>query len=186
MSDPEQREPSDQDWTDDQIEKHLRGLVPSSPKADFFSEMNADYGRIQESKRRSARSATVSLSKRVAIMTVGSFALTFGFLQLRDLRPASTELTNTASSSPTVTIPRLSDRPLNPVVSERDGFQPVSAQEYLIDSSSKGLLRTGHGAVEKRELHFRDAYHWHDPKTQTNIRYFVPRAEEVLVPVEVD
>ena len=30
------------------------------------------------------------------------------------------------------------------------------------------------------------AWHWHDPGTGTNIRVFQPKAETVLVPLEVD
>lgn len=69
---------------------------------------------------------------------------------------------------------------------ETGSFQPVSAQGYLINSSSGGLIETEEGLREKRNLEYRDAYHWHDPETGTSIRYFRPRSEEVIIPLQTD
>lgn len=66
------------------------------------------------------------------------------------------------------------------------GFLPVSSQEFLINSSSEGVVETEDGPREKMNLEFRDAYHWHDPNTGTNIRYFQPRKEQVIIPLRTD
>ena len=39
---------------------------------------------------------------------------------------------------------------------------------------------------ERMSVEYRDAYHWHDPETGTNIRFFKPRSEEVIVPLQTD
>lgn len=74
------------------------------------------------------------------------------------------------------------------MVSSLEGgqFQPVSAQGFLVNSSSAGLVETEAGPQEKMNLEYRDAYHWHDPETGTSIRYFQPRSEEVIIPLQTD
>lgn len=65
-------------------------------------------------------------------------------------------------------------------------FEPVSAQGYLIDASSGGIRHTEAGPREEMNFDYRDAYHWHDPGTGTNLRYFAPRRETVLIPLTTD
>ncbi|MEM1442620.1 MAG: hypothetical protein AAGF67_09775 [Verrucomicrobiota bacterium] len=74
------------------------------------------------------------------------------------------------------------------LVSSLEGgqFQPVSAQGFLVDSSSGGLIETEEGLQERMNLEYNDAYHWHDPKTGTSIRVFQPRSEEVIIPLPTD
>lgn len=69
---------------------------------------------------------------------------------------------------------------------EAGQFQPVSAQGFLINSSSEGLIETEEGLQEKMNLEYRDAYHWHDSETGTSIRYFQPRSEEIIIPLHTD
>ncbi|MEM7601935.1 MAG: hypothetical protein AAF357_11040 [Verrucomicrobiota bacterium] len=69
---------------------------------------------------------------------------------------------------------------------ESGQFQPVSAQGFLVNSSSAGLVETEEGPHEKMSLEYQDAYHWHNPETGTNIRYFQPRSKEVIVPLQTD
>lgn len=83
-------------------------------------------------------------------------------------------------------VPARSEAP--PMVSSLEGgqFQPVSAQGYLVNSASAGLVETQEGPHEKIDLEYRDAFHWHDPQTGTNIRYFQPRSEQVIIPLPTD
>ncbi len=69
---------------------------------------------------------------------------------------------------------------------EAEQFHPVSAQGFLVNSSSGGLVETEEGPREKMNLEYRDAYHWHDPETGTSIRFFQPRSEELIIPLQTD
>lgn len=69
---------------------------------------------------------------------------------------------------------------------ESGQFMPVSAQGFLINSSSNGVIETEEGPRERLNLEYRDAYHWHDPATGTSIRYFEPRSEEIIIPLPTD
>ncbi|MEM9280872.1 MAG: hypothetical protein AAGA96_03525 [Verrucomicrobiota bacterium] len=63
---------------------------------------------------------------------------------------------------------------------------PVSAHGYMVNTSSEGVIQTEEGPRQKMNVRFEDAYHWHDPETGTNIRYFQPRNEEIIVPLQTD
>lgn len=79
-----------------------------------------------------------------------------------------------------------SPAPRRPAPVPAENFVPVSAQGFLVKTSSSGVVETTSGPAERVSLEFRDAYHWHDPETGTNIRYFQPRNEEVVVPFQTD
>lgn len=64
-----------------------------------------------------------------------------------------------------------------------DRFVPISSRGYLINSSSKGVVDTEEGPKEKLQLQFEDTHHWYDPTTGTNIRFFTPHNEEVIIPL---
>lgn len=74
---------------------------------------------------------------------------------------------------------------------QRDGgggeFIPVSHENFLKGARDDGIIDTGTPVPARRlRLEFEDAWHWHDPETQTNIRVFRPREEYIMVPVETD
>ncbi|MEM9016329.1 MAG: hypothetical protein AAGC68_04900 [Verrucomicrobiota bacterium] len=104
------------------------------------------------------------------------------------LNPESTgaEEATPAVASEISPTPASSGAPLFPDVSASESFLPVSAQGFLIETSSEGIVETDEGPQEKMSLEFRDAYHWHDPETGTNLRFFQPRSEEVMIPLRTD
>jgi hypothetical protein len=65
-------------------------------------------------------------------------------------------------------------------------YVPVSAHGYLLNTSSAGVIQTDEGPRQRLNLEYEDAYHWHDPASGTNIRFFQPRSEEVIVPLQTD
>ena len=66
-------------------------------------------------------------------------------------------------------------------------FVPVSHQNFLKGAQDAGIIDNGTSIPERRvRLEFEDAWHWHDPETQTNIRVFRPREEVILVPIETN
>lgn len=91
-----------------------------------------------------------------------------------------------APVSPQTTAAPAAPTPATPAPLEAGQFQPVSAQGFLIHSSSEGLIETEEGPQERLNLEYRDAYHWHDPETGTSIRYFQPRNEEIMIPLQTD
>ena len=65
-------------------------------------------------------------------------------------------------------------------------YVPVSAHGYLLKTSSAGVIQTEEGPRQRLNFQYEDAYHWHDPASGTNIRFFQPRSEEVIVPLQTD
>lgn len=52
--------------------------------------------------------------------------------------------------------------------------------------SSAGVIQTEEGPRQRLNFQYEDAYHRHDPASGTNIRFFQPRSEEVIVPLQTD
>ena len=84
------------------------------------------------------------------------------------------------SSPPRVTAPR---------VTEVQGgqFVPVSEGNYFRGAAGGAVVGDENGKpVRQWRLEFEDAWHWHDPESETNVRIFRPREEIIQVPVETD
>lgn len=167
--------------SDAELESLLRKLEPTDLSADFVSELRRDHARIAAN---AAHDPLRPHWRRVIPLTIVSCLamIGYGLFQYGPAIPEDEAATVEASSTgldETTTVPA-------PVAPGLDRFVPVSAQGYLIDSSSEGVIETEDGPRRKVKRNYRDAYHWHDPETGTNIRFFQPRNEEVIVPLRTD
>lgn len=168
--------PDSPEFDDQELESLLRKLEPSKLDVRLLDEFQDDYERIVEAEIRESTALRwhrlIPLS--IAACVVFASYLAFHYAPLFE-RGASSVAENVSEGN----------EPIRKASSSlpMDGFVPVSAQGYLIDSSSEGVVDTREGPREKWNLEYRDAYHWHDPATKTNIRYFKPRSEEVVVPL---
>lgn len=169
--DPNRRE------RDEELEALLRQLVPTPLNVDLVEELSRDRERtilIQ------AQSPTVIQWRRLIPLTlVGSLAMAgFGFLRYGDRFSSSPEAGGGALPVALVAEP--------PAGLTGDRFVPVSSHGFLLNTSSGGVVQTDEGPRQRLNLEYRDAYHWRDPETGTNIRLFQPRSEEVVVPLQTD
>ncbi len=169
----------DENFEDRELGSLLRKLEPSPLEVRLLDELHRDHERIAETdwpKKTELRWKRLIPLSFAAIMVFFSYAaFQYAPLLERETSPAiaknqpTLETTGSASSPPVV-----------------DGFLPVSAQGYLVDSAPSGVIETEEGPRQKWNLKFRDAYHWHDPETDTNIRFFEPRNEEMITPLQTD
>ncbi len=165
---------------DEELERLLRQLVPTP----------LDVGRTVDLLRHASEQATVDDDRRparpqwgrvvpfVLVCTMASFGFAlfrYGERLRADASPPA--LAETASHPD-----RATGRP--PSGESADSrFLPVSSHGIVVNSSSNGVVETEEGPRERLRIDYRDAYHWHDPESGTNIRFFQPRSEEVVVPL---
>ena len=63
-------------------------------------------------------------------------------------------------------------------------LKPISAENVLVSASDEGLVTLDDGTPARRErLHFVDTITWRDPRTNSSLRWSVPREEVRIVPV---
>ncbi len=177
---------------DEDLEALLKGLDPAALDVGIEAGLLRDWERV--ASRRDPSGSAYDPShiqwRKVIPLTAVCCAAMFvlGYLKIRERLPATAEVSGGADL-PAMT---LSDVPTAPpaVGGGSDGavdrFLPVSAQGYLLESSSGGVISTPDGPREKMNVKFGDAYHWHDPETGTNIRFFQPRSEEFVVPLRTN
>lgn len=168
--------PDSPEFDDRELESLLKKLEPSTLDVRLLDEFHDDYERIAEAEIRESTALRWSrlIPLTIAACVVFASYLAFQYAPLFERNSPTVVDNTTISNAP---VPKAS------LALPADGFVPVSAQGYLIDSSSKGVVDTLEGPREKWSLEYRDAYHWHDPATKTNIRYFKPRNEEVVLPL---
>lgn len=175
---------------DDELEALLKGLDPAALDVGIEADLLRDWERVASRREPSGSSYDPNHVqwRRVIPLTAVCCAAMFvlGYLKVREGLPAKAVVN---ADLPVMTI---SDVPTAPPAVESaaggsvDRFLPVSAQGYLLESSSGGVISTPDGPREKMNVKFRDAYHWHDPNTGTNIRFFQPRSEELVVPLQTN
>ncbi|MDF1823569.1 MAG: hypothetical protein P1U68_02945 [Verrucomicrobiales bacterium] len=161
---------------DRELESLLRKLKPSPPEPAFLHELKADL----EAASTADKEANDSLKwKRLVPLAfvglLGMLAYT-SYQYGPRLNPRESTVAETVAVSAPATSSTL----------ESSQFVPVSAQGFLINSSSGGVIETEEGPRERLSLEYQDAYHWHDPETGTSIRYFEPRNEEIIIPLATD
>jgi hypothetical protein len=162
---------------DEELEALLKKLVPAPLQFDLLAELHRDYERIADEE--TPVSDRVPWRRLIPLTLVSAIAMAgFGYVQFgeRFAGTASPAEEAVAAVAP-VTVPA------------REGgtqFVPVSAQGYLLNTSSGGVIQTDEGPRQRLNLEFEDAYHWHDPASGTNVRLFQPRSEEVIVPLRTD
>ncbi len=176
--------------TDEDLEALLKGLDPAALDIGIEAELLRECERIASRREPSGSAYDPShiqwrrVIPLTALCCVAMFVL--GYMKFRERLPAD------AAGSADLPVMTLSDVSIAPPAVEVaadgsvDRFQPVSAQGYLLESSSGGVISTPDGPREKMNVEFRDAYHWHDPETGTNIRFFQPRSEEFVVPLQTN
>ncbi|MDF1849702.1 MAG: hypothetical protein P1U85_02630 [Verrucomicrobiales bacterium] len=169
--------PDSPEFEDRELESLLKKLEPSALDVRLLNEFQGDYERIAETEIAEATALRWHRLIPLSIAACVVFASYLAFQYAPLFRGATTP--EVAESRP-IAVPGGAPASTSASV---EGFVPVSAQGYLIDSSSGGVVDTAEGPREKLNLEYRDAYHWHDPATETNIRYFKPRSEEVIVPL---
>ncbi len=170
--------PEEPDFDFKDLEGQLKKLAPSPLKIDFLEELERDRSRVlsqgfpkEDSRKQWKR--LVPILAAACMMIAGYLYAHFG---IND--PASDDADALAATVPeSEVLP-----PQNSAIDPR--FEPVSAQGYLIQTSSGGIINSDNGPVEKMDLEYRDAYHWRDPETGTNLRIFTPRQESLIVPVD--
>lgn len=167
------------EFDDPELESLLKSLEPSPLDVGLLDEFGREYERIA---RVAPETSTDPRWKRLIPLTLAACVVFFSYVAFQYggfvRGPKPTELAERPVAGEKAPRPR----PMRSSAAV-DGFVPVSAQGYLIDSSSEGVVDTEEGPRERLNLEYRDAYHWHDPATKTNIRYFKPRSEEVMIPL---
>lgn len=179
--------------SDAELESLLRNLKPSSPTPQFLDELERDHRRLAETdpaRMHAPRWGRLAPLAVAACLVFGTYlAVQYRTVFAPDT-PAEAALADTASSqSASSTDESTAPGSVTPPPSANTsvgGFVPVSQQGFLVDSRSGGVIETDEGPREKMNLEFRDAYHWHDPETNTNLRFFQPREEQVIVPLQTD
>ena len=179
----------DQDDPDSELESLLKRLQPRPLDVDQLDRLGRESevittsqanlpGRIQW--KRVMPLATACLLGMCAVALYQ-----FGFRLTRSIPDKSSPPTLTsplASSDPSSAATAMpADTSDQSLLSDR--FVPISSRGYLINSSSKGVVDTEEGPKEKLQLQFEDTHHWYDPNTGTNIRFFTPHNEEVIIPL---
>lgn len=167
---------SDRPTSDEELEALLRRLEPMPLQVDFVAELRRDRERIAIAQSHSP--AKMQWRRVIPLTLVGTLAMVgFALYQhgatLFPVDPPSSEVASAAS-------------PLAPAPAAEPQFVPVSMQGYLMKTSAGGVVETEAGPRQKLQVDYQDAYHWHDPASGTNIRYFEPRREEVFVPLSTD
>jgi len=162
---------------DEELESLLRRLGPSPLEVDHVADLNRLRERIIIEREHSPARMHWS---RVIPLTLVCTAVMFGFAlfryghRIREAAPA----VSTASVGESVV-------PLDAAATD-PRFVPVSVHGTIVNTSSGGVVETEAGPQQRLNIEYRDAYHWHDPESGTNIRYFQPRNEEVIVPLQTD
>ena len=170
---------------DDELEALLRGIVPSPLDVEFVAGLNRERERVrlldEQSPMRMQWSRVIPLTLVCSVVMFGFALYRYGD-RLGDARraaayPGVAEVpTNSADQAPEdIGIPAPDSR-----------FIPVSSHGTIVNASSAGIVETESGPRQRLNFEIRDAYHWHDPESGTNIRYFQPRTEEVIVPFPTD
>ena len=175
---------------DEELEALLKGLDPAALDVGIQAELLRECKRIESRREPSGSDYDPSHIqwRRVIPLTALCCAAMFvlGYMKFRERLPAEAASSGDTPAMTLSDVPPALPAAEGSVDGSVDRFLPVSAQGYLLESSSGGVISTPEGPREKMNVQFRDAYHWHDPETGTNIRFFQPRSEEFVVPLQTN
>ena len=164
---------------DDDLEALLKRLAPSPLDVGFVGELEHERKRLEfqrdHSPVRMQWARVVPLLLLCLITTFGFALFRYGD-RLQESRKGTIAQTETTHPS---SVPTEESRPQESV----PNFLPVSAHGTIVNTSAGGLIETDSGMRQRLQVEIQDAYHWYDPESGTNIRFFRPRSEEVLVPL---
>lgn len=161
--------------SDKELESLLQNLKPDAMDVRFLDTLHRDY---QLTAAETTYDPTRPQWRRVIPLTIACVVAMAAYASFRfgpELRKA-TEVAENGMKEVALPV----DGP------SADNFVPVSAQGYLVNAASGGVIETEQGPRERLTVEYEDAYHWHDPNTGTNIRFFQPRNEEIIVPLQTD
>lgn len=170
---------------DSELESLLRGLVPSPLEESFAAALHRERERIASADGQDP--TRIQWSRVIPLMLVCTVAA-FGFALFR----YGDRLSEARRAAPDpdlaeVGMPTRSDATELPGPAEpASRFVPVSSHGTILNTSSGGLVETDAGPRQRLNIEYQDAYHWHDPESGTNIRFFRPHREEVIVPLPAD
>jgi len=169
MSDERDKHESNED-----LEALLRKLVPSPLQFDHAADLHRELELFEMARSQSP--TQMQWGRLVPLMLVCTVVM-FGAALFR----YGDRLRGTNDSVPKDAIVQTEPPAVIP-----DRFVPVSTHGTILKTSSGGLIETEAGPRERLNIEYQDAYHWHDPESGTNIRFFRPRSEEVIVPLPKD
>ena len=170
---------------DEELEALLRGLVPTPLDVEFVSSLHRE--REQLVSERDQGPARMQWSRVIPLMLVCTVVM-FGYALYRygDRLGETTQIEEGSGLASSATVKASAATDLSGVPVPDSRFVPVSSHGTIVNTSSGGLVETEEGPRQRLNIEYRDAYHWHDPESGTNIRFFRPRSEEVIVPLPAD
>lgn len=180
---------------DDDLEALLGRLVPTPLDVDYAAELWNDRERTEVELRcdplHMQWGRVVPLTLLCTVVTFVFALYQYGDRLAKSAAAPAAGLASADSLSdaatPTSPGQSPSESPSAPDSSPNaPHFLPVSSHGTLVRTSSGGVIQTDEGPRERLRIDYRDAYHWHDPDSGTNLRYFEPRSEEVVVPLRTD
>jgi len=158
------------------LEQQLRALEPAAIEVATELRLERACQRALLTERHNSSRRQLSRALILALIFV-VFLGGYGFYQF-DLA-ANREAPQPAS-------PKLVDTLAPSSGSAMDRFAPVSSQDYVLRTSSGGIIDTEEGLAERVRVEYGNAYHWHDSATGTNLRFFTPSNDEFVVPLSAD
>lgn len=171
--------------SDRELESLLQDLKPDTMNVRLRDSLHREY-RITAAEQ--AHDPTHPQWRKVIPLTVACVIVMLGYASFRfgpDLR-RPVQVADTPPVMREVAPPVATETGAIPSAPSAESFLPVSAQGYVVHTASGGVVETDQGPRERVRVEYRDAYHWHDPETGTNIRVFRPRNEEIIVPLQTD
>lgn len=183
---------------DEELEALLRRLQPSPLEADQLASIQGVWEKLREDEGGVIPSRRTRIV-RFAVMSIVFMGISYFFVTYRygavdrvtsQPQYVSTGSGDTLASTPgdPVEEPGSLSLQADPAMSRPDGQRllPVSSHGSVVNTSAEGIIKTEEGPKQRLRIDYRDAYHWHDSETGTNIRYFEPRTEELIVPLLTD
>ena len=172
MSDKSKQE----DMDDRELERQLANLTLVALHPDFVDELVRDRDQVLKTDQ-NAQEPHIHWKRLIPLSLAACFVMV-SYVSFRIGDVTSKQLAeNAQENSPSDVI----GPPAKPTLEQ--SIVPVSAEGYLIRTSSGGIIDSEDGPVEELNLEYQDRYYWHDPATNTHIRFFTPSKERVLVPV---
>ncbi|MEM7697250.1 MAG: hypothetical protein AAF236_02460 [Verrucomicrobiota bacterium] len=183
--------------SDANIEAELQRIRPLPLNVEFLEELARDAARIESVER---HSPTRPQWSRVIPLTLAACLAMAVFAHLQygsslsspdpvTVAAGETQGEEISSGGTTTSATQPATVVAEPIPRARvssGSLVPVSSQGFLLDANRSGRVETGDGVSEEMTLQFEDAWHWHDPETKTNVRFFSPREEQILVPLPTD
>ena len=173
-----------------EIERSLGVLKPSELKSDFLRELERDQRNMHRTQTAGPGKIVmvrfIPLMAAACLVLVGCLAFQMGAFR-SDPAPTNSVVAN--STAPENIVPPEDEYLIDGLPPRGgDGFQPVSAQGIIRNASAGGAVQLDESGrlVREMSLEVEDVYHFHNPETKTNIRFYSPREVIIMMPVEAE